>query len=86
VREAHVPFLAADGSFTLHKAVSLAGPESAGAHALGDTVALKCASLVDVCTAMVELVLVLGDCGALRGSWCLLRSSLSKAKGGGQCE
>jgi hypothetical protein len=32
---------------------------------------------------MVELVLVLGDSGALLDSRNLLRSSLSKAKGGG---
>jgi len=66
--------------------VSLSRPESAAANTLGDTIALKGASLVDVCAAMIELVLVHRDCGTLRGSWCLLRSSLSKAKSGGQCE
>ena len=86
VGEAHVPFLAADGGFTLHEAVSLRGPESASANTLDDPLALEGASLVDVCTAMVELVLVLGDCGALVRGRSLLRSSLSKAKSGGQCE
>jgi len=83
VGEAHVAFLAADGGFALHEAVSLPGAERAIANAHGDAVVLEGASLVDVCAAMVELVLILGDSGALCGSWSLLRSSLSKAKGGG---
>jgi len=82
VGEAHVPFLAADGGFTFHEAVSLARAESASANTLGDAFVLEGASLVDVRAAMVEL-LVLGECGALRGSWSLLRGSLSKAKSGG---
>jgi hypothetical protein len=86
VGEAHVAFLTADGGFALHEAVSLTGPQSAGANTLNDTLVLKGASLVDVCTAMIELVLVLGDCGTLLESRGLLRSSLSKAKSGGQCE
>jgi hypothetical protein len=86
VSEAHVTFLAADGGFTTHKAVSLAGAERAIAHAHCDPLVLEGASLVDVCTAMIELVLVLGDGGALLESRSLLRSSLSKAKSGGQCE
>ena len=86
VGEAHVPFLAADGGFTTHKAVSLAGAERAIAHAHCDPLVLEGASLGDVCAAMLALRLVHGDCGALRGSWSLLRSSLSKAKSGSQCE
>lgn len=83
VSEAHVPFLTADGGFTLHEAVSLAGPEFTSTHTLTDPSALVSTSQVDVCAAMIELVLIHRDCGALRGSWCLLRSSLSKAKSGG---
>jgi hypothetical protein len=83
VGEAHVPFLATDGSFTPHEAVSLAGAERAIAHAHGDAFVLEGASLVDARDAMVELRLVLGDSGALLESWSLLRSSLSKAKSGG---
>jgi len=86
VSEAHVPFLTTDGGFTLHKAVSLVRPESASTNTLSDPSALVSTSQVYVCAAMIELVLVHRDCGALRGSWCLLRSSLSKAKSGGQCE
>jgi hypothetical protein len=81
VGETHVAFLAADGGFALHEAMGLSGPESASASALGYAIALKGASLVDVCTAMVELRLVVGDGGTLLRS--LLRSSLSKAKSGG---
>jgi hypothetical protein len=85
VGEAHVSFLTADGGFTLHEAVSLTRPESAGARALCDAIALEGASLIEVCTA-IKLVLALGYSGALRGRWSLLRSSLSKAKSGGQCK
>ena len=86
VSEAHVPFLTADGSFTTHQAVSLPGPERAIAYAHGDPLVLEGTSLVDVGTAMVELVLVHGDCGALLRCRCLLRSGLSEANGRGQCE
>jgi len=83
VGEAHVALLTADGGFAPHEAVSLAGAQRAISHAHGDPLVLEGASLVDVCTAMVELVLVLGYSGALIRSRSLLRSSLSKAKGGG---
>jgi len=83
VGEAHVPFLAADGGFTLHEAMGLAGAESAGAHSLNNALVLEGTSLVDVCAAMIELRLVLGDCGAKLRSRSLLRSGLSKAKSGG---
>ena len=83
VGESHVAFLTADGGFTLHEAMSLAGPESARTHAVCDPLVLEGASLFDVCGALVELVLVHGDCGTLLKSRSLLRSSLSKAKGGG---
>lgn len=84
VSKAHVALLAADGGFTLHEAVSLAGAERAIAHAHRDSPVLEGASLVDICAAMVELVFMLGDlCGALLESRSLLRSSLSKAKSGG---
>jgi hypothetical protein len=86
VSEAHVPFLAADGGFALHQAVSLRWPERASADTLRDPLVLEGASLIDVCGAMIELVLVLGDCGAKLRCRSRLRSSLSKAKSGGQCE
>lgn len=71
VGEAHVPFLAADGGFTAHQTVSLPGPERAIAQTHGNPLVLEGAPLIDVCAAMLELVLVLRDSGpCMRAGAC----------------